>query len=103
MKSTSSRSTDRNTQGSTTRASAAAHLDFAPPCELSGRRSRPDKSPKLAGHLRALAQYEFLDFPGRGLRQWPEQHRPWDFEAGEVLAAEDDDLLGRGGRVGFQA
>src|SRR5712671_4609021 len=52
--------------------------------------------------LRALAQYEFLDLSGRGLRQRAEQHGPGRLETREMLAAEGDDLLGRCGRFGLQ-
>src|SRR5260370_905984 len=52
--------------------------------------------------LRALAQHEFLDFPGRRLRQRPEDDVARRLEMRQMLAAEGDDLGGGGGGTGFQ-
>ena len=41
-----------------------------------------------------LAQEVFLDLPGRGLGEWPEDHGPGGLEVREVLSAPRDDLLG---------
>jgi hypothetical protein len=50
--------------------------------------------------LRPLAQHEFLDLAGRGLRQRAEDDVAGGFEVGEVGAAEGDDVVaGRGGAV----
>src|SRR6266853_2497540 len=53
--------------------------------------------------FRALAQHEFLDLAGRGLRQRTEHHGPRHLEAGEVVAAEGDDFIRRSGRLGLQS
>src|SRR4051812_2582784 len=52
--------------------------------------------PRSFGLLGALAQDEFLNLPGRGLRQRPEYNVVRRLEMGQALAAERDDVGGIG-------
>jgi len=49
---------------------------------------------------RHFPQLEFLDFAGRGLRQFGEHHVARAFVAGEVVAAPGDDVFGGKRRAG---
>jgi hypothetical protein len=53
------------------------------------------------GYFRALTQRKLLDLACRGLWQRPKQDGAGRFETCEMLAAEGDDFLRGGGRVGL--
>src|SRR5581483_420252 len=66
------------------------------------RSSDAGSSSCTSGRARALAQHEFLDLSGRGLRQRTEHHLLRHLETREVLAAPGNDLGGLETGAGFQ-
>jgi len=68
---------------------------------VSGR-LRPPFFANLVNPAWPLAEHEFLDLAGRGFWQEPEDHGPGRLEAGEVGAAEGDDIFRRGVGFGFE-
>src|SRR6267378_2793409 len=71
-------------------------------CKKAGEAVLPGFFVALTGVFGALAQHEFLDLAGRGLRQGAEDDMPRRLEAGHVLAAEGDDGGFEHGRVTVQ-